>query len=154
MEVIGANGTTWTVVRAYNGTIAAAHANGANVLPTWLTVGSTSNFLNASGTPATPFIVQVGAGTPAATPAVSTTLNGAVTAAATTLNVTINAAFPATPFAIQVDNEQMLVTNVSQTTMSQIGGISATATTMTVTSSGGFPPTPFVVRGSVTSKCS
>lgn len=103
-----------------------------------------------------------------------TTLSGALTAAATSLTVASSTGFPATPFVIAVDSEQMTVTNVAGTTWTvtrHINGTTATAhlsgagvtyladpmtslgaaisttgaTTMTVATSPVTPATPFPI---------
>jgi hypothetical protein len=92
---VNAATNTWTIVRGYNGTVAAAAADFNNVtLLTDQLFGTARPMFNPG----------------------STTTTAAVTAAATTITVASDASFPTvTPFIVDIGNEQVDVTNVSVT---------------------------------------
>lgn len=81
------------------------------------------------------------------------TLNGAISAAVTSLTVTSASSFPAAPFTIQVDNEQMTVTAVATNTFtvtrgangtqpaSHSNGVAVNQSSIAVSSATGFPST-------------
>ncbi len=144
MQVISAVGTTWTVNRGFNGTTAAAQANGSDITSlTWTVVRG------VNGTSAAP--VAGGATVKSLGGLATTTATAAIAVGATTMNVASNfnfpvAGLPGTPFVVQVDNEQVQVTAAAATTINQAGGVTAGANTITVTSDAGFPPTPFNVQ--------
>jgi len=103
----GQGTTTWTVTRGANSTTAASHNSGATVsrvtsysLNHTLATAQTASYTSTSPT-VTTLAAAVG----------STTLGAAITTtSATSITVSLATSFPAVPFVIQVDSEQMNVT--------------------------------------------
>ncbi len=146
MVVTGGQGTTtWTVTRHQSGTTAATHLQGAAVAYVIGTGDSTIQVTSAAGFPTTGnYAIQIDSevmvvtggqgtttwtvtraqsGTAAARHSGGATVNQVVGTTDTTIVVASAIGFPtATPYRIEIDNEQMQVT-----------GVSKTATTMTLT---------------------
>ncbi len=147
VEVTNVAGTVWTVVRGIDGTVPAAYSNGATILGTvWNVVrgvNGTAAAAHANGSAVINY---------SATRNLDTTINeaGGMTAASGQLEVASNASFPVaglpnTPFVVQVGSEQMRVTGILTTSISEAAGVTFGATTISVLPIAP-PPTPFVVQ--------
>jgi hypothetical protein len=128
--VTGGQGTTtWTVVRGFNGTSAATHANGATVGTGPVLAGA--NYAATGGT-ATTRVADTSTDTIGAP---TTTLASTVTSGTNPITVAagFSSSFPSPPFTILVDSEQMRVTaesgtgNVNWTVTRGYNGTSAAA---------------------------
>lgn len=75
----------------------------------------------------------------------ATQLDGAINSSVTTITVDSMAGFPASPFVIRIDSEDLNVTAILGETQLD-GAITANATSIVVDSSADFPATPFVAR--------
>jgi subtilisin-like proprotein convertase family protein len=123
--VTNSSTNTWTIQRAYNGTTAAGHPNGASVaqvqvIPAHSTFTSTISIADA-------FSIFQSTSRSIFDGLTQTTLTSNVATIDTSINVASNFGFSSAPFVIQIGTEQMLVTGMTGTNWSVERGFNNTA---------------------------
>jgi hypothetical protein len=172
MLVTGGQGTTtWTVTRGYNGTTRKSHSSGAVVgwgmssssSDTTLKVNSAAGFptsgnytivvdneqmLVTAGQGTTTWTVQRGYNsTTRATHGGNESVGVIYSSTTTSIQVDSSSGFPATPFTVKIDSEDMLVTSISGTNWTVTRGADSTTRS---THTSGATITRVVGRGDTT----